>query len=91
MIKKIYNYLKTGIGIIFAIIMILFFARGKTKKSEIKKKIREIKVEAEKQKTKVKKIEKRIKERKKMTELRKGEAEILNNKLKKYFKERRDG
>lgn len=78
MIKKIYNYLKIGIGIIFAIIMILFFARNKTKKSEIKKKISEIKAEAKKQRSKVKKIEERI-------IMRKKKAKDLSDRLKKHF------
>ncbi|MBA7583162.1 hypothetical protein ES708_25102 [subsurface metagenome] len=86
--SKVWNYLKVALGIIFSVIVYLFFTRKDNRK--IKKAIDEVNKKVDIEKAKVKEIEKRVKKRKEMTEIRKGEAEILDNKLKKYFKERRD-
>ncbi len=81
---KVWNYLKVALGIIFSVLVYLFFTRKDNRK--IKKAIDEVNKKVDIEKAKVKEIKKRVKKRKEMTEIRKGEAEILANKLKKYFK-----
>lgn len=82
--SKVWNYLKVVLGIIFSVIVYLFFTRKDNRK--IKKAIDEVNKKVDIEKAKVKEIEKKVKKRKEMTELRKGEAEILDNKLKKHFR-----
>lgn len=75
--KKMWQWIKIGIGIIFAILVYLFLTR-RIDKSEIRKKINEVIKAAKIEGEKVKKVAKRITERKE-------EAKNLAEKLKKHF------
>jgi len=75
---KVWNWIKIGIGIIFAIIIYLFFVRGRISRSEIKKKINEVIKAAKIEEEKVKEIAKRVVERKE-------KAKDLADRLKKHF------
>ncbi|PKP62232.1 hypothetical protein CVT91_00140 [Candidatus Atribacteria bacterium HGW-Atribacteria-1] len=83
MLKKIFNWIGVALGIIFSVLVYVFFT--KRDNSVLKKKIDDVKEAAKVEEEKVKKIEKRIIERAKKTESRKEEAEGLAERLKKHF------
>ncbi len=74
--KKIWDWVKVALGIVFSVIVYVFFTRRDN--SKLKEKIEEVKIEAKKQKVIVKEIEKRM-------ESRKEKAKTLAERLKKHF------
>ena len=74
--KKIWNYIKVAIGIIFTVLVYVFLTKGSN--TELKKRIDEVKEKAKIEEEKVKKIEKRIEDRKER-------AEKLSDRLRKHF------
>lgn len=85
--KKIWDWVKVALAIVFSVIVYLFFTRKDNRK--IKKAIDEVNKKVDIEKAKVKEIEKRVEDRKEKTETRKEKAGDLSDRLKKHFKERR--
>lgn len=81
--KNIFNWVKVALGIIFAVLVYLFFTKKDNRK--IKKAIDEVNEKVNIEKAKVKEIEKRIITRKKKAKIRKEKAKELSNDLGKYF------
>lgn len=74
--KKIWNWIKVAIGIIFTVLVYVFLTKGSN--TELKERIDEVKEKAKIEEEKVKKIEKRIEDRKER-------AEKLSDRLRKHF------
>ena len=74
--KKVWNWIKVVLGIIFAVLVYLFFTKKDNRK--IKEAIDEVNKKVNIEKAKVKKIEKKI-------ILRKKKAKDLSDRLKKHF------
>lgn len=85
--KKIWNWVKVALAIVFSVIVYLFFTRKDNRK--IKKAIDEVNKKVDIEKAKVKNIKKRVEDRKEKTGTRKEKAGDLSDRLKKHFKERR--